>query len=316
MPISPVYVLITPARNEAQFIELTIQSVASQAVLPMKWVIVSDGSTDGTDDIVRKYVIEYSWIELVRMPERQERHFAGKVRAFNAGYAKVKHLQYQIIGNLDADVSFDDKDYFDFLLNKFAEDPQLGVAGTPFTLGKSMTDCRFANLEDVAGACQLFRRECFEEIGGYSPLKHGGVDDVAFLTARMKGWKTRTFTEKLYLHHRESGTADRGVLMARFTAGGLTYALGSHPAWEVFRTFYQMSQRPFVVGGLLLLAGYLWAMARGVERIPHELVAFRRCEQMRRLWKLFETTRPRFSTNLDLMKWPASPPESDRAGGL
>src|SRR5258706_1018027 len=131
MPISPAYVLITPARNEAQFVELTIQSVVWQTVLPMKWVIVSDGSTDGTDDIVRRYATEYSWIELVRMPERQERHFAGKVRAFNAGYAKVKNMEYKMIGNLDADISFDDKDYFDFLLNKFAEDPRLGVGGTP-----------------------------------------------------------------------------------------------------------------------------------------------------------------------------------------
>src|ERR1017187_8213090 len=111
----PTYVLITPARNEAQFIELTIKSVVSQTVRPLKWVIVSDGSTDGTDDIVSKYAAEYPWIELVRMPERRERHFAGKVGAFNAGYAKVKHLDYEVMGNLDGDISFDD-DYFRFLL--------------------------------------------------------------------------------------------------------------------------------------------------------------------------------------------------------
>ena len=85
----------------------------------MKWVIVSDGSTDGTDDIVKKYSEENQWIELVRMPERAERHFAGKVYAFNAGYERVKDLKYDIIGNLDADISFED-DYFAFLLNKFA----------------------------------------------------------------------------------------------------------------------------------------------------------------------------------------------------
>src|SRR6266436_8272881 len=104
----PTYMLITPARNEAQFIELTIKSVVAQTVRPLKWVIVSDGSTDGTDDIVAKYAAEHDWIELVRMPERRERHFAGKVYAFNAGYAKVKGLDYQIIGSLDADMSFDE----------------------------------------------------------------------------------------------------------------------------------------------------------------------------------------------------------------
>src|ERR1035441_7778521 len=101
------YVLITPARNEADFVELTLKSVVSQTVRPLKWVIVSDGSTDGMDEIVSRYAAEQPWIELVRMPERRERHFAGKVNAFNAGYARVKDLSYAIIGNLDADVSFD-----------------------------------------------------------------------------------------------------------------------------------------------------------------------------------------------------------------
>src|SRR3989304_8081751 len=113
------YVLITPARNEAAFIELTIESMIKQTVLPIKWVIVSDGSTDGTDDIVKRYTTEHKWIELVRMPERAERHFAGKVHAFNAGYARVKDLKYDIVGSLDADISFEE-DYFFYLLGRFA----------------------------------------------------------------------------------------------------------------------------------------------------------------------------------------------------
>src|SRR5437879_13491260 len=111
MPSLPTFVLITPARNEAQFIEMALKSVIAQKVGPVKWIIVSDGSTDGTDEIVRKYAADHPWIELVRMPERHERHFAGKVYAFNAGYARVQHLNYEIIGNLDADVSFDDEEY-------------------------------------------------------------------------------------------------------------------------------------------------------------------------------------------------------------
>src|SRR5215831_1008328 len=108
MMMFPTYALITPARNEAQFIERAIRSVVSQTVRPVKWIIVSDGSTDGMDDIVRKYTTEHPWIELIRMPERSERHFAGKVRAFNAAYAKISDLDYEVIGNLDADVSFDE----------------------------------------------------------------------------------------------------------------------------------------------------------------------------------------------------------------
>jgi biofilm PGA synthesis N-glycosyltransferase PgaC len=281
----PSYVLITPARDEAQFIELTIKSVVAQTVRPVKWVIVSDGSTDGTDEIVIKYAAEHSWIELLRMPERPERHFAGKAHAFNAGYARVKELQYEVIGSLDGDLSFDEN-YFSFLLRKLVENPQLGLVGTPFANSSNKTyDFRVVGLDHVSGACQLFRRECFEEIGGYTPVKLGGVDYIALITARMKGWKTRTFTEKACLHHREMGTAEHGKLHASFRNGVKDYAFGGHPLWEMFRVIYHMKGRP--LGGLFLGAGYVWAAVRRVERpIPREIVAFRRREQMQRLGKI------------------------------
>jgi biofilm PGA synthesis N-glycosyltransferase PgaC len=279
------YVLVTPARNEAQFIELTIKSVVSQTRLPTKWVIVSDGSTDGTDEIVSQYAAGHSWIELVRMPERRERNFAGKVGAFNAGYERVKGIPYDVIGSLDGDTSFDEQ-YFAFLLGKLAEDGALGLVGTPFqevSTGESY-DYRFVSIEHVSGACQLFRRECFDQIGGYVPMQGGGVDHVAVLTARMKGWKTRTFTDKVCHHHRKIGTAQRGKLMVAFKTGALDYALGGHPLWECFRTVYQMTKKPFFIAGLMLGVGYFWALLRGKDRpVSPELVAFRRREQMKRL---------------------------------
>ncbi len=276
------YVLVTPARNEAAFIELTLRSMVSQTCRPLKWVIVSDGSTDGTDDIVSRYAADHPWIELLRMPERRERHFAGKVHAFNAGYERVKHLPYAVIGSMDADISFD-PEYFAFLLDKLSANPELGLVGTPFK-DESMYDYRFVSIEHVSGACQLFRRECFEAIGGYVPMKSGGVDHVAVISARMKGWKTRTFTEKICHHHRKIGTAQHGRIKSKFRDGVLDYALGGHPLWEVFRTTYQMTKRPYVIGGLSLLTGYLSAaLRRGDRPVSDELVAFRRREQMRRL---------------------------------
>lgn len=291
MPELPSYVLITPARNEAAFIELTLKSMAAQTVKPLKWVIVSDGSTDRTDEIVRSYLADNPWIELLRLPERQERHFGGKVMAFNAGWERVKGLPYAIIGNLDADISFD-SDYFEFLLPKFAENPQLGVAGTPFTEGKGTYDFRYTSIEHVSGACQLFRRECFDDVGGYVPVKGGGIDHIAVITARMKGWKTRSFPEKVILHHREIGTAQHSTWKARFRTGAQDYALGSHLLWELSRTVYQLRKRPYVTGGLMLLAGYLWSLLRRVARpVSSELVQFRRREQMARLKKYFMRNR-------------------------
>ncbi|MBS3917361.1 MAG: glycosyltransferase family 2 protein [Deltaproteobacteria bacterium] len=282
------YVLITPAHNEEDFIEKTIQSVIYQTVLPKKWAIVNDGSTDGTDDIIKRYAKRHDWIEFIRLSQHTDRQFAAKVHAFNAGYERIKNSEYAIIGNLDADISFE-KDYFEFLLSKFNENGKLGVAGTPFVEESFKGyDFKFANIEHVSGACQLFRRECFESIGGYKPIRGGGIDWIAVTTARMKGWKTRTFTERTCLHHRKIGTGNNSALMALFKQGRKDYFLGNHPLWEIFRTFYQMSRKPYVMGGLLLFFGFAWAGIKRTERpISKELMEFIRREQMQRLKNIF-----------------------------
>lgn len=277
------YVIVTPARNEAAFVELTIRSVVAQKIRPLRWVIVSDGSTDGTDEIVRRYAGAHDWIELVRRPVRPERHFAGKVHAFNAGYERVKSLPYDLICSLDADITFD-PDHFEFLLGKFAENPSLGVGGTPFREGQSAYDYRYTSEDHVSGACQVFRRECFEAIGGYVPLRAGGIDLAAVLTARMKGWQTRSFTQKWCEHHRAMGTANQRRLMISFRGGYHDYLMGGHPVWQFFRSIYQMTRKPFAIGGCMLFAGYVWALATRAQKIvPEDLVRFRRREQILRL---------------------------------
>jgi glycosyltransferase involved in cell wall biosynthesis len=275
-PFGFSYVLVTPARNEEEHIEKTIRSVISQTLLPLRWVIVSDGSTDRTDEIVERYLGGNSWMELVRMPEHPDRQFAAKVHCFN--------VEYDVIGNLDADISFD-KDYFAYLMTQFSNDPRLGVAGTPFVEDSARTyNYSFANIEHVSGACQLFRRECFEMIGGYVPIKGGGIDWTAVTTARMKGWHTRSFQGKTCFHHRPIGTAGNSTIKARFNHGKKDYFLGNHPAWELFRALYQMKTSPLVLSGVSLLSGYLWAYLTGMERpIPRDLVDFHRREQMKRL---------------------------------
>jgi glycosyltransferase involved in cell wall biosynthesis len=280
----PRYVLVTPARNEVAFIEKTLESVVAQTIRPVKWVIVSDGSTDGTDDVVRRFAAQHDWIELVNLPDRAERNFAGKVSAVKAGQASVRELQYDAIGNLDADISFD-KDYFSFLLQKLADDPRLGLVGTPYVDPLSRpSDYRFASVEHVTGPCQLFRRECFEAIGGYMPVKGGAIDRIADISARMHGWKTKRFADKVYFHYRHTGTAQQSVLISKFKDGAKDYSVGSSPLWELFRTVYQMTKRPFVVGSLMEASGYVWALIRRVDRpVSPEMVDFCRREQMQRL---------------------------------
>jgi len=278
------YVLITPARNEAPFIEQTIRSVIGQTVVPTRWIIVDDGSTDATAAIVRRYLAAHRWIELIHMPEHRDRSFAAKVYSFNAGLERVKGVDYEVIGNLDADLSFE-ADYCEFLLRKFSDDPRLGVAGTVFREdGYSSETHSFEGHSHVAGGCQLFRRRCFEEIGGYIPNKAGGIDWVAVTTARMIGWKTESFREKWFFHHRHLGTAGRSPFAAMFSYGEKDYYLGGHPAWELFRVAYRMTQRPYVTGGLALALGYLSACGRRMPRpVSHDLMTFHRREQMLKL---------------------------------
>ena len=227
--VSPRYILITPARNEDAFLERTILSVTGQTVLPERWVIVSDGSTDRTDEIIRDHAARHAWIRYVRRPEHADRQFAAKALAFSAGYAAVRDVPHDIVGNLDADLSFG-PDVFEFLLARFAEDPGLGVAGVPFVeQAGGAYDYRFTNIEHVSGACQIFRRECFEAVGGYRPIEGGGIDWLAVTTARMLGWKTRTFTERRVFHHRKIGTGGSKRLGALFRQGEKEYYLGNHP---------------------------------------------------------------------------------------
>jgi glycosyltransferase involved in cell wall biosynthesis len=280
----PPYVLITPARNEEAFIKNTLDSMVRQTHRPVKWVIVDDGSTDRTPQIVQVYAERYRWIELVRRAPRKDRNFAGKVYAFNDGLERVRNLQVGLIGNLDADISFG-VDHFEFLTKKFIEDPELGVAGTAYFQGDwDSTRDSFEGQSSVHGACQLFRYECFLDIGGYQPNPAGGVDWIAVTTARMKGWKTRNYPERYYHHERTMGTAERSTLGAAFDYGKKDYFLGGSPVWEFFRVIYRMTQKPILLGGLALASGYCLAALRRMERpVSLELMRFHRREQIAKL---------------------------------
>lgn len=278
------YLLITPAKNEAALIEGTIRAVIGQTAKPVKWLIVSDGSTDQTDAIVSRHAREHPWIELFRMDRGSDRNFGGKATCFNEGYNRIRHLPHEFVGSLDADITFD-QDHFAFLLERFVEDKQLGLAGAPFSENGGTYDFRFSSTDHVSGACQLFRRECFEQIGGYTPVAGGGIDVIAVLSARAKGWRTRTFVERVVFHHRPMGSVnDQRKLKACFRFGEKSYRLGYHPVWQLFRTFYQMSRKPYMVGAIADTVGYFWAMLRRSKRsVTPDLVKFQQDDQMRRL---------------------------------
>jgi poly-beta-1,6-N-acetyl-D-glucosamine synthase len=280
------YVLVTPARNEKDFIELTIKSVIAQTVRPLMWVIVSDRSVDGTDDIVRSYVTRYPFIHLVRNDKPSERNTAAKVQAINLGIKALGQAEHAYFGNLDADISFGEN-YFETLLQHFESDSKLGViGGRIFQIDeRGRTLENNASAESVAGAIQFFRRECFDQIGGYQSIEGGMEDGIAEITARFHGWKTRSFKGLPVLHHRELGSVGRSVYRARFSNGLIEYLVGFSFTYHVIRALSRMFEKPYLIGTILVLSGYMWGLlSRRPKVIPYSIVRFIRREQMTKLF--------------------------------
>ncbi|MCZ6703700.1 MAG: glycosyltransferase family 2 protein [Ignavibacteria bacterium] len=274
------YVLITPARNEEKFIRKTIESVISQTILPLKWVIVSDGSTDKTDEIVESFANKYDFIQFLKTKNRPDRNFSSKAAAFNLGYEQLNNIQYDFIGNLDADITFENN-YYELILKKFELNEKLGIAGG---VRIDLIDEEFVIIKSsrhsVAGAFQLFRKECFDSIGGYLPLEYGGIDAVAETTARMQGWEVFSFPEFIIQHHRMTGSSSEDVLRHKFRIGIKYYMIGYHPLFPILRFGSLIFRKPYVIGSLISISGFFWATIRRYERpVTTEFVKYLKSEQ-------------------------------------
>jgi glycosyltransferase involved in cell wall biosynthesis len=287
------YALISSSRNEEKYIALTLESVTKQSQLPTRWIIVDDGSVDRTGELADAWAKKFPWISVIHNPKREGRSFAAKANNVNLAFAKLQSdsVDFGAVGNLDTDTSFA-PDYMAFLMRKFDADPKLGCNGTPFTQdgGYDSTKDSFEGENYVAGPIQLFRRDCFKEIGGYVGNPAGGVDWIAVMMARMKGWTVRSFPDLRYHHHRSMGTAERSEVKALFSYGEKDYYLGNSPLWEVFRCTFRLAKKPFIAGGVALFAGFCWAtICRQKRPVSKELVTFHRADQMHKLKNIFRS---------------------------
>lgn len=282
------YVLITAARNEEVHIEGTIKSILAQTLRPIKWIIVSDGSKDGTDEIVNSYKAYNDVIHLIRVQGNEQRNFCSKVDAINAGYKEIGPIEYQFMGNLDADVSLR-PDYYERIIEKFSKNPKLGIAGgIIIELDGHKPSSQNISLNSVAGAIQLFRRQCFLQTGGFIPMEFGGEDALLEIMARMSGWEVHTFPEIEAFHHRHTGRAAGNLLKAKFREGKMFYTLGYHPIFYMIRSLYRVIDKPYFLGSMFQIYGYLWSKIRKTERpIPKKVVEFLRREQTQRLKSTF-----------------------------
>ena len=283
------YVIITAAKNEGKNIENTILSIVRQTVIPQLWVIVSDQSTDDTDDIIRKYEKEYSFMKLLRREKEENRNFGSQVRSINIGYEfiKRKQINYQYIGNLDADISLL-PGYYEEIFEKFELNKNIGLAGG-YIYEKDKDEFKVRkhnNLNSIAHGIQMFRRECFEEIGGYREMTYGGPDWVAEVLARKNGWEVKAFPNIKVFHHRHT-LSEEGKLRGRYRQGLMDYSVGSLFMFEIFKCIRRFDSRPYVIGGLCRFVGFLSAMISGEKRaVPEDFVNYLQKEQICRIKKL------------------------------
>jgi poly-beta-1,6-N-acetyl-D-glucosamine synthase len=273
--MNPSYVLVTPARNEETTISVTIESVLRQSVLPLQWVIVSDGSTDKTDEIVQSYASRHPFIRLLRLSDRPQRSFSSVVFATEKGIAALSVPSYQYIGLLDADIRFGPT-YYEQMFRMFEADPRLGVAGglvVDCIDGKKRPSRQ--TLGDVAGAVQLFRRECFERIGNLVALPEGGWDAITCLAARMNGYSTRTFRDVQVDHLKPRNVWEGNVFRRIAKFGERDYALGNHPVFELCKCLYRF----------LRFGAFVWShVARRPRLLAPSLIQRNQREQLARLY--------------------------------
>lgn len=278
------YTLITAAFNEQDFIEETIHSVLEQTLRPRVWLIISDGSTDATDEIVQRYSGKYPFIRLLRREKDQNRGFASKVYALRSGIEHLGNIETEFIAHLDADISLDPT-YFKEVLKRFQRDPDLGIGGGWYAEAVNGT---FGVVpgnspESVPGCIQVFRRKCFEDIGGgLLPIEYGGEDWYAEVMARKAGWRVQSFPELVVRHLRESGTATNQLRYC-YHKGIADCCLGSHPAFELVKVARRTFWRPRILGAAARLIGYFVAYLSRRRMVSDEFVKFLRKEQLRRL---------------------------------
>lgn len=293
--MTPSFVLLTAAKNEARYIGATIEAVLRQEVRPSLWLIIDDGSSDDTAQIVQEAASRHPFIELTMRGGIEARSFGAKDRAINDAYGRLAARPFEIVAIQDADICPASSDCYRRLLDAFAADPRLGIAGGwVHERHRGRWHPRSGNsLDSVSGGLQMFRRTCYDQIGGYSPLHHGGEDWLAQLDAQIAGWRVLVLSDQPIHHHRPTSSAD-GRWRGLFRLGLMDGSFGSHPAFELLKCVRRTPHKPYLVGALLRYLGYLWwRIAKGAPVIGVARVNCLRRHQAARVALWLKTARSR-----------------------
>lgn len=283
----PRLVIVSPTKDEARYLNRTIDSMVRQSVLPKLWLIVDDGSVDATGAIADDAAEKYPWIRVIHRPIGTQRSVGpGVIAAFYDGLSRVNLDDYDFVCKLDGDLEFGEN-YFEILLKRFARNPRLGTASgkTYIPVGDRFVQERTGD-QFSHGVAKLYRRECFQHIGGFvQAVMWDGIDCHR---CRMLGWEAISSDEpELAIKHlRQMGSSFKSIYHGRLRWGRGQYFMGTRPLYLLAITVFRMGERPWIVGGLCIMAGYVQA-ALG-RQVRYDDLEFRR--YLRR-WQINELLR-------------------------
>lgn len=285
MPRKIKYIVITPVRDEEEHVAAAMESMIQQTIRPLAWVIVDDGSSDKTGQIIDAYAARHRWIAVIHRTNRGFRKSGGGVvEAFYDGYHTIQDEDWDFVVKLDGDLTYS-PDYFEKCFQHFDDQPKLGVGGGDIYnvidgAYKLESNPRF----HVRGATKIYRRACWEAIGGL--LRAPGWDSIDELKANMLGWRSRSFEELHVVHHRITGSAE-GALRDRVKHGVACYISGYHPLFLLASCMYRLVKRPFVLGSCAIAYGYVKGYVSGIPRVADPpLIKYVRNQQLRRLCRM------------------------------
>ena len=287
------YILLTAAKDEEANIRDVLNLVTRQTVKPVAWLIMDDGSSDRTPSIIESVANHHAYIKLQTSSARQGRNFGSQYKAIMAAYQLAKDLDFDFIGVQDADQAPEREDYYSLILKEFEKNENVGMAsGFLYERYKGVWKCRQGNTTDaVTGGTAMFRRQAFEEIGGYKPLYYGGSDSLAQFEVERAGWDILTRPDLRIYHYRPTSSAG-GIWRGLFRAGMEDASLGYHPVFEVARCLRRIKYRPLLAGGMVRLCGYAWWNARGMKPlVSQEIVRFIRKRQLAKLSRCISPSR-------------------------
>lgn len=250
--------IISPAKDEGQYISRTINTMINQTHRPALWIIVDDGSSDNTGDLAEAAALEHDWIKVIRRQKGTERKVGpGVIDAFYAGLDTVDLNDFDYICKMDADIELNPI-YFAELLKRFEANPKLGTASGKASLvidGKLVPER--INDQFSQGCTKLFRKECFQEIGGF--VREVMWDGIDCHRCRMFGWEARSYSDEelTIVHLRQMGSSYKSIYHGRMRWGYGQYFMGTHPLYLLGISTYRMLERPWIIGGLCIMAGYV-----------------------------------------------------------